>query len=33
MSIVTYQAIADAYEKYNFYNTAELYQLLRWLDI
>ncbi|MEE1999944.1 T6SS effector amidase Tae4 family protein [Alkalimonas sp. MEB108] len=33
MSIITYQAIADAYEKYNAFNTAELYRLLGWDDL
>ncbi|GAB57357.1 T6SS effector amidase Tae4 family protein [Rheinheimera nanhaiensis] len=33
MSVIKYQAVADAYEKYNAYETTELYQLLGWGDL
>ncbi|MDP5137552.1 hypothetical protein ORJ04_16470 [Rheinheimera baltica] len=33
MSVIKYQAVADAYEKYNAYGTSELYQLLGWDDL
>jgi hypothetical protein len=33
MSVIKYQVVADAYEKYNAFDTTELYQLLGWDDL
>ena len=33
MSVIKYQAVVEAYEKYNAYGTRELYQLLGWDDL